>query len=78
MSEVDGSYSEGTSTFGDSAALGLSKNMTGQLNYLMPSYGFFWDAIDIHVDANNKYDADDKSALKNIRILIKMDSGELP
>ena len=40
----------------------------------MPSAWVLWDAIDIHVDANNKYDADSKSA-KNIRILIKMDSG---
>lgn len=62
MSEVDGSYSEGTNAQEMSAALGLSKNMTGQLNYLMPSAWVLWDAIDIHVDANNKYDADSKSA----------------
>ena len=28
----------------------------------MPSAWVLWDAIDIHVDANNKYDADSKSA----------------
>lgn len=61
MSEVDGSYSAGTSADEMSAALGLSKNMSDQLNYLMPSAWVLWDAIDIHVDAANAYDADSKT-----------------
>lgn len=62
MSEVDGSYKEGTNAGEMSAALGLAKNMTKQINGLMPSAWVLWDAIDIHVDAGNKYDADSKTA----------------
>ena len=62
MSEVDGSYAEGSKAGEMAAALGLAKNMTSQINYLMPSAWVLWDAIDIHVDADNKYDADSKSA----------------
>lgn len=61
MSEVDGNYTAGENAGEMSAALGLSKNMSTQLNGLMPSAWILWDAIDIHIDADNAFDADTMS-----------------
>lgn len=62
MSEVDGAYQAGENAGEMSAALGLSKNMSSQLNVLMPSAWILWDAIDIHIDAKNPFDTNDMSA----------------
>ncbi|WP_029231367.1 glycoside hydrolase [Butyrivibrio sp. VCB2006] len=56
MSEVDGTYSIGKKATGMSAALGFSEAIMEDLNGLMPSAWIMWDAVDLHVDTNNKYD----------------------
>ncbi len=74
MSEVDGTFEEGTNAGEMTAALGFSKRLITDLNGLMPSAWIIWDIIDIHVsdedtvkengvpyaEAYNKYDASEK------------------
>ena len=55
MSEVDGTFTIGN-TEGMTAALGFAEAMMRDLNGLMPSAWIMWDAVDLHVDSNNKYD----------------------
>nr|WP_297770429.1 glycoside hydrolase [uncultured Butyrivibrio sp.] len=56
MSEVDGTFTIGHKDTGMSAALGFSEAIMQDLNGLMPSAWIMWDAVDLHVDSNNKYD----------------------
>jgi O-glycosyl hydrolase len=56
MSEVDGTYSIGKKATGMSAALGFTEAIMTDLNGLMPSAWIMWDAVDLHVDSNNKFD----------------------
>ncbi len=56
MSEVDGTYSIGKKDTGMSAALGFAEAIMQDLNGLMPSAWIMWDAVDLHVDSNNKFD----------------------
>ena len=56
MSEVDGTFSIGKTETGMTAALGFAEAMMQDLNGLMPSAWIMWDAVDLHVDSNNKYD----------------------
>lgn len=56
MSEVDGTFSIGKKDTGMSAALGFAEAIMKDLNGLMPSAWIMWDAVDLHVDSNNKYD----------------------
>ena len=56
MSEVDGTYSIGKKATKMSAALGFTEAIMTDLNGLMPSAWIMWDAVDLHVDSNNKYD----------------------
>jgi O-glycosyl hydrolase len=56
MSEVDGTYSIGKKDTGMSAALGFAEAIMTDLNGLMPTAWIMWDAVDLHVDSNNKYD----------------------
>jgi O-glycosyl hydrolase len=56
MSEVDGTFSIGKKETGMSAALGFAEAIMKDLNGLMPSAWIMWDAVDLHVDSNNKYD----------------------
>ena len=56
MSEVDGTYSIGKKNTGMSAALGFTEAIMTDLNGLMPSAWIMWDAVDLHVDSNNKFD----------------------
>ncbi len=56
MSEVDGTYSIGKKATKMTAALGFAEAMMQDLNGLMPTAWIMWDAVDLHVDSNNKYD----------------------
>jgi O-glycosyl hydrolase len=56
MSEVDGTYSIGMEETGMQAALGFSDEIIRDLNGMMPTAWIMWDAVDVHVDSNNKFD----------------------
>ena len=56
MSEVDGTYSIGMEEIGMQAALGFADEIIRDLNGMMPTAWIMWDAVDIHVDSNNKFD----------------------
>ena len=56
MSEVDGTYSIGKKETGVSAALGFADAIRQDLNGMLPSAWIMWDAVDLHVDTNNKFD----------------------
>lgn len=59
MSEVDGAdgtFSAGKSDTGMQAALGYAKSIILDLNGMKPSAWIMWDAVDLHVDSNNKFD----------------------
>ncbi len=56
MSEVDGTFSIGKKETGMSAALGFADAIRIDLNGLMPSAWIMWDAVDVHVDSNNRFD----------------------
>lgn len=58
MSEKDGSNTAGINAGDMSAALGLSNYIRNEVTTLMPSAWILWNALDIHVDAENQYDAD--------------------
>lgn len=56
MSEMDGTTIGGKNAGSMRAALGLGLNISSQLNSLLPAAWILWDAIDIHVDAENPFD----------------------
>lgn len=56
MSEMDGTTVAGGSAGEMRAALGLGRNISTQVNSLLPAAWILWDAIDIHVDRENPYD----------------------
>jgi O-glycosyl hydrolase len=56
MSEVDGTFSIGKKETGMSAALGFADAIRQDLNGMLPSAWIMWDAVDLHVDTNNKWD----------------------
>lgn len=58
MSEMDNPNVAGKNAGEMSAALGLSSSIKRHMINLMPSAWILWDALDIHVDAENQYDAD--------------------
>ena len=56
MSEVDGTYSVGKTYTGMQAALGFAEEMMIDLNEMFPTAWIMWDAVDVHVDKENKFD----------------------
>lgn len=56
MSEVDGTFSIGKKETGMSAALGFADAIRQDLNGMLPSAWIMWDAVDVHVDSQNKFD----------------------
>ncbi len=66
MSEVDGTYSMSKKTGAMSAALGFAEEIIQDLNGLMPTAWIMWDAVDLHVDSNNKYDTCKRSEADKI------------
>lgn len=56
MSEMDGTTTGGTNAGPMRAALGLGRNISSQVNSLLPAAWILWDAIDIHVDRENPFD----------------------
>ena len=72
MSEVDGSVTAGTDAGEMASALGFANLMKTDLNGMQPSAWIMWDAVDIHVDSQNKYDYASEDAMYND---IGMDKG---
>lgn len=56
MSEVDGAYTAGSNAGEMSAALGLAQRMITDLNGLKSSAWILWNAVDMHVDADEERD----------------------
>ncbi|WP_026651444.1 glycoside hydrolase [Butyrivibrio proteoclasticus] len=56
MSEVDGTFSIGKKETGMQAALGFADAIIQDLNGLKPAAWIMWDAVDVHVDSNNRFD----------------------
>jgi len=79
MSEVDGIYKAGDfskeSDFKNremSQALGIASAVLKDLCEMQPSAWILWDAIDVHADKNNEFDAD---SLEIIKEFIKAEEG---
>lgn len=58
MSEVDGAYTGGTDSGEMSAALGLGQRIITDVTGLRSSAWILWNAVDMHVDADNEFDSD--------------------
>ncbi len=63
MSEVDGAYTAGSGAGEMTAALGLAERIMKDLNGMRCSAWILWNAVDMNVDAENKWDKDDLNAL---------------
>ena len=63
MSEIDGNVTAGTDAGEMSAALGFAQRIMLDMNGLKSSAWIMWDAIDVHIDADDPWDLDDMQDL---------------
>ncbi|MCI8490181.1 MAG: family 43 glycosylhydrolase [Lachnospiraceae bacterium] len=73
MSEIDGASRLGTNPGEMGGALGFAQQIMTDMNGLKPSAWIMWNAVDLNVDANNKFDANSIEEL----MTKKNDAGEV-
>ena len=66
MSEVDGTFEAGTNAGAMKAGLGFAQRIITDVNGMEPSAWIMWDAVDIHIDDNNKWDTAKRSDIEKM------------